>query len=432
MALRNLTRRKLRAALTILGVLIGTTSIVVMLSIGLGLNHIVTGDAEDNGRLNTIKVRPKRNDDVRKRNQEYKRPVITDDNIKEILSDPNIKAATPFDRVDAQTKYEKYSMWADVYAVKPETLALFNFEVERGRMINNSDKLQVVVGGRLQEQLFDENARRSSGPREAPDVDFLGKKIQFSFYKYDNSGGKKKPKTYDFEVVGVLKSGDWEKDSAIFVSYEYFAEFIEKLERKYNKEEYMKNRKNPVGYEEVRAYMLDMKQAEETIARLEEMGYRAYSEARWINETKKQMAVVQAVLGGIGGISLLVAAIGITNTMIMSIYERTKEIGVMKVIGANIKDIKRLFLIEAAFIGFWGGIVGLGASYGLSTLINKLAVGFVEGFSRRGDVEQKISIIPLWLVLLAIGFSTLIGLISGYLPARRAMKLSALRAIRTE
>jgi len=125
-----------------------------------------------------------------------------------------------------------------------------------------------------------------------------------------------------------------------------------------------------------------------------------------------------------------VAALGITNTMIMSIYERTREIGIMKVIGAALKDIKRLFLFEAGMIGFLGGIMGIGISYLLSLLLNALSAN--AGYYMGMGGEVKISVIPLWLVFAVIGLSTLVGLVSGYYPARRAMKLSALEAIKTE
>ena len=151
---------------------------------------------------------------------------------------------------------------------------------------------------------------------------------------------------------------------------------------------------------------------------LKSMGFQAYSLNEWIEQTKKTAGIMQAVLGGIGAVSLLVAAIGITNTMVMSIYERTKEIGVMKVIGASLKDIKRLFLFESAIIGLLGGIIGVIFSEILSLLINKFGGNFLD-FLALGE-GTKISIIPIWLIFAAMGFTTLIGIISG-LSSKRAM-----------
>ena len=159
---------------------------------------------------------------------------------------------------------------------------------------------------------------------------------------------------------------------------------------------------------------------------ISDMGYQCYSESDWIKQAQQEMLIIEAVLGGIGAISLIVAAIGIANTMMMSTYERTKEIGVMKVLGCSLGNIRAMFLTEAAFIGFIGGIIGLIISYILSFVCNLFlpaAVGY-EG--------QNISVIPIWLVLVAIIFSTLVGMLAGFFPAQRATKLSPLAAIRNE
>ena len=133
--------------------------------------------------------------------------------------------------------------------------------------------------------------------------------------------------------------------------------------------------------------------------------------------------MIQAVLGGIGAVSLFVAAIGIANTMMMSIYERTKEIGIMKVLGCSLGRIRDLFLMEAAFIGLSGGIIGLILSYGISAVIN-----YVLGQTYMGSI----SYIPLWLSLTALVFAVIIGMLAGLMPALRAMRLSALSALRNE
>ena len=139
------------------------------------------------------------------------------------------------------------------------------------------------------------------------------------------------------------------------------------------------------------------------------------------------MQTVQLVLGGIGSITLLVAAIGIINTMVMSIYERTREIAIMKVIGATFNDIRLMFLAEAGLIGLLGGIFGLIFSYTLSFIVNKFAVGIMGGMGAEGSA---ISVIPWWLAVFAIVFSILIGLLAGVYPANRAVKLSPIEAMR--
>jgi ABC-type antimicrobial peptide transport system permease subunit len=174
-----------------------------------------------------------------------------------------------------------------------------------------------------------------------------------------------------------------------------------------------------------------MKNVEKVQAQIKEMGFEAYSLNDYLNSMQKTSATLQMVLGGIGAISFLVAALGITNTMVMSIYERTREIGIMKVIGASLSDIRRIFLFESGMIGFIGGVTGLGLSKLASFVLNSLSLNLVNYMGPMGE-KSRISIIPLWLALCVIVFSTIVGLISGFYPARRAMKLSALEAIKTE
>ena len=159
-------------------------------------------------------------------------------------------------------------------------------------------------------------------------------------------------------------------------------------------------------------------------ASIRDMGYDVETNAEYLDSMKGQFAIVQAVLGGIGAVSLLVAAIGIANTMMMSIYERTREIGVIKVLGCSLKNIKQLFLLEAAFIGLLGGIIG-----NLLSLVMSAVINFVTGYGAAIGFDGNISYIPLWLILVSMGFAMLVGVTAGYFPALRAMRLSPLGAI---
>jgi putative ABC transport system permease protein len=153
---------------------------------------------------------------------------------------------------------------------------------------------------------------------------------------------------------------------------------------------------------------------------------------------ENQAFIVQAVLGGIGAITLLVATIGIANTMVMAIYERTREIGVMKVIGATGADVMMMFLMEAGLIGICGGVLGLACSVGASKAINYFGAEYMAqnmgygGFMGIGVPGYDISVIPPYLMLFALVFSFCIGIIAGIYPARRASKLSPILAIRNE
>ena len=174
-------------------------------------------------------------------------------------------------------------------------------------------------------------------------------------------------------------------------------------------------------YQQVMVKCVDTKAVSSVKAAIDEMGFGTSSLQDAVEQAGKQTQQIQDLLGAIGGVSLLVAAIGIMNTMMMSIYERTREIGIIKVLGCRMSNIAGLFLCEAAYIGFFGGALGLGISYGLSGVIN-MFVG-ASGFK---------SVIPLYLAVGALGFSVLVAMISGLYPALRAMRLSPLTAIRNE
>ena len=172
----------------------------------------------------------------------------------------------------------------------------------------------------------------------------------------------------------------------------------------------------------------DMEHVTEVQKAITDMGYEAYSSMQWLEQAQQQTDMIQAVLGGIGAVSLFVAAIGIANTMMMSIYERTKEIGVIKVLGCDLRTIRNMFLLESGFIGFMGGVIGVAISYGIGFIMNHfLGIGQIMT-GQAGNISR----IPLWLAAAAVVFAIFVGMAAGFFPSLRAMHLSPLAAIRNE
>jgi ABC-type lipoprotein release transport system permease subunit len=189
------------------------------------------------------------------------------------------------------------------------------------------------------------------------------------------------------------------------------------------------------SYEYVEVLVDSIDSVLEVQKELREYGVYASSPIEYLDEMKKQIQTMQNFLGFIGAISMLVAALSIANTMMMSIYERTREIGVMKVLGCKLGNIRMLFLAEAAYIGFFGGAIGLVFSYALSWALNNVIwlqemVAQIMSSNYFGGAGGDVSIIPPELAMGAWALVVGVALCSGLYPAYRAMRLSSLAAIR--
>ena len=174
---------------------------------------------------------------------------------------------------------------------------------------------------------------------------------------------------------------------------------------------------------------VDVDSVAEVLQAVKDMGFQAYSPTEWITQMQEEQARQQSQLIAIGLISLLVSAIGIANTMLASILERSREIGVMKVLGLGISKINLMFLVEAAMIGLLGGLIGLGISYVFGAIANFGGgeISFLGMYFQNG-VQLSI---PWWLALGAVAIAVGVGIVSGIYPARKATKMSPLEAIRS-
>lgn len=194
--------------------------------------------------------------------------------------------------------------------------------------------------------------------------------------------------------------------------------------------------KKDIGYGSVLVKVPDIRDVAETEKQIRALGYQTSSMETIRRPMEKEARQKQLMLGGLGAISLFVAALGIMNTMIMSISERTREIGIMKAIGCFVGDIRKIFLTEAALIGLFGGAAGCAVSGVVSVLINLVSAGAgaagLQAVLSGSKEYLHISVIPLWLPLSAVLFSVLIGLASGYYPAEKAVRIPALEAIKNE
>ena len=435
MGIKNLFRRKARTILTVLGVIIGTASIVVMVSLGLGMNKAFEKQLSEYGSLTMIDIYA--NQFIMETPQggsaSEGQVVLDDTTIDTIEALDHVEFVIGFKRFDSKIYVGKYETYTNIKAVDFDKLALMDIKLSEGIMPSKDGNNEVLFGFYAKQNFYDPKSKNPYA--NPPIIDVFNDKVEMLPTSMYFEG--KRPKGYIISPTGITSETDYSYSGDVFMDYDTFVRLKEDYDRKNKKPPTEGNtgkdrdNKTPENkYDEMKVSVTDIKYVQDVQAQIKEMGFEAYSLTDALENMKQTSGLIQTVLGGIGAVSLFVAAIGITNTMVMSIYERTKEIGVMKVIGAQLKDIKRLFLFEAAMIGLIGGIFGIGISYGISTIINSVLSGMNGDSGYYGP--QLLSDIPLWLSLSGMAFSTFIGLIAGYYPAVRATKLSALEAIRTE
>jgi putative ABC transport system permease protein len=182
-------------------------------------------------------------------------------------------------------------------------------------------------------------------------------------------------------------------------------------------------------YSEIKVKVAERKQVNTIRKTIESMGYPTTSVKDTVDQIDQAFIIIKSVLGGFGMVALFVAAIGIFNTMTISLLERTHEIGVMKAIGGRNRDVARVFTCEAAIIGLLGGLFGVLAGWALGLALNGL-VNFIA--TSVGGEANDYFLLPIDFILIVIVFSFVVSTIAGIWPARRAAKLNPLEALRYE
>ena len=502
MSLTNLWRRKTRTVLTVLGVIIGTASIVVMLSLGIGLKQAMLEQVGTAGGLTEIMVTSDGETGVDEL-------LLGDDTIEKFKEMEYVENVEPQIWYEMPVQAGKYESYFSIVGVSQDYLN--EIELGEGSLPKSGGgTLNLIAGNQVITDFYDATTGESPywENDELPNIDLLNTPLiggidkESSYIDDTETSSATSSEDYvdptfsddssdfgdesdDFrddtsDDFSEDTSDDFSEDTSDFedefsdfeddsISYSSFTSSTKRIQLKvtgitagdvesyteysyycytdieslkaFLKQNYSLNEVIPgqptdkdgkpyrdLKYTQLTVKVDDSSNVETVLQSIQDMGYRAEANKEWLEEIEKEFMIIEAVLGGIGAVAMLVAAISIANTMTMSTYERTKEIGVMKVLGCSLGNIRSMFLTEAAFIGFLGGIAGLALSYGLSFALNKVAPAIMTDFSE----STHISSIPLWLSLLAIVFSTLIGMIAGFFPAQRATKLSPLAAIRNE
>ena len=455
---RNLLRRKGRTALTLVGVVIGTCMVVLMISLGIAQTKTNEEMLQSWGDLTQVQIYG-----YGTMMGSDGKPLYLDDaaiaNIKQI---PHVAAATPYAQaynLEGEITAGRNGRYtSDIYnliGIDPTALEPMGFALQSGSWPTNTPasekatKLQVLVGSSTGYNFQDsrksfnspkryryEGQTDANGKELPPFVDIDKDKMTLTIKT--GEGSTEKSRSWELEIVGVLEpdgaKGYWTQSGIVLRIQD-----MKMLQKLYN--DMTKTKEESKSYDQVYVKVDDLSNVTDVETAIHELGFtNTYSMNQQREEMQKQVMNSQMIFGGIAAVSLLVAAINIINTMTMAIYERTREIGVMKVLGCELGNIRTMFLLESSTIGFIGGLIGLGISLIASFVLNNLSTlgqgldlsGLMGGGYYMGGGGGTISIIPPWLMLAALVFATLVGLVAGILPANKAVKISALEAIRHE
>jgi len=399
-AIVSLTANKLRTALTMLGIVIGVASVVSMMAIGQGASSSITSQIESMG-TNLVYITAI--------NQGSNPQPVTLSDAEAIVSSggaPSILAVASSVQRSMDVAYAGTSTTTTVMGVTTNYSTVRNTPVESGRFISQSDidnhATVAVIGRDVIDELF------------GSEVGVLGQKIRISSNLY--------------QIVGILekKGGTAIGSSDNQVIVPISTAQVRIISGSQARDEVSQISVQVADADHVSSAISEVTtilRARHNIRLDDEDDFNVLSQEAFTEAATEITGVLTVFLGGIAAISLLVGGIGIMNIMLVSVIERTREIGLRKAVGARDSDILLQFLIESLIIGLAGGILGVLGGLGISRLI--------KGVAAIGNTSLN-PVVSLSSILLAVGFSVAVGLIFGLYPANRASKLEPVEALRTE
>ncbi len=475
-ALRNIWRQKLRSVLTIFAVVIGATSVTIMLALVTGIKDFFYSQFQASGQLQQVAVTPQSDLDYEQAQHGGQGgncggcTKLTDDMAKTISGYQHVTGLAKTTQVyvfdsasynNKKLRIQGTEAYEPNGVIKHDMVAGHDFteDDKEGSVIitqNYADKwgfkgnYSALIGKEI--TLTTNNFFTGEGA-VLPDPVAQWEKCGHGGCDGPDSQQQQAPTELKAKVVGVEASLD---NPTIYFPLKWASGLLENQRYEmtkadqdtYNQANNAWNRNGRVGAAPIPHFTLvkesqlitngytsfvvqvdDTSNTEAVATQIRKLKVGAVTAQSFIQTQLQVFRIVSYVLGGIGGIALLVAAIGVVNTMIMAILERTREIGVMRAVGAKKSTVSNLFTIEAALLGFWGGVFGVLAGYGLTRLANILINHQLASNSVKAS---NIIGLPLWLIAAVIGITTIIGMLAGLYPAHRAAKLNPVDALRYE
>jgi putative ABC transport system permease protein len=441
-SLASLRKRRLRTLLTVSGVMIGIGALVSMISFGKGMQKNVTEAFKASDLFTTLMVMPG-GPDVPLRDPDRpgrtassggRRDAVLDDAaVAEIARIPGVKLAYPDVNFPAMVGLGEKEEFRLVQVVPAAIAASGALKLGWGKSYASDDEEGVVVSQSLLRRLgTDEPAAAVGKTLRITSVSIdLGKLASLDLSAlFSGKGLPVAREAYDFPIVGVTEitafgGGPSPVQNEVLIPPGP-ARRIKRLPMT-SIWDLFRMKDGRLGYSAVSVKLGSLRDLERVKSRVGDMGYTTFALADQFEQVTKGFYFMDMVLAAVGMIAIIVAALGIVNTMVMSILERFREIGIMKAVGAGDGDIKRIFFFESGAIGLLGGAAGCVLGWAVSLVINRVVNFYM---ARQGMPHIEYFAFPFWIFLGALGFSLLVSLVSGIYPARRAARVDPVVALR--
>ncbi|MGG7164764.1 ABC transporter permease [Clostridium ihumii] len=418
---KNMWKRKARTIFTMMGVIIGCLAVFIISSITNGFKNYLMN--EMGGLMNTSIITITPAYEMEGEDSSKLKTKLNDKCIDEIKELSFIKQVIPKRSSSGMIKYKKNetsSQFIGSSFIESES----EKEILFGRYPKENSN-EVILGYDVAAMLLGYNYENIQDVNENELEVLLNEKIKiYASENFEDEDGKiVKYKKFNLHVVGIYKSNG-NLNYSIKMPLNIINKFI-KSESVYSKEDFTERINN---YDEIEIVIDETKNINEYEEILKSMGYNTMSFKDFEESIQGTIKGVKLVLGSLAGISLMVAALGISNTMDMAIHERRKEIGIIKVIGGTINDVKKIFVAEACLISFLGGAISIVLGLIVDIIINILSKSITQAIMQQ-EID-RIAIPSISLIIGILTFSLIIGAIAGFLPANKAAKTDVITAIK--
>lgn len=428
----NLGRRKGRVALTAVGVIIGTAAVLVLVSLGMGLQENANQQLGGIGDLTLVMVYPGYFEPMYDPSMPQPGgqgpmnapPKMTDETVEQFKGLDGVAAVLPHDFAMGEVRIVvgRLEGYMRIAGIEPQGLEVLSMKPAQGSISLATGS--VVVGSQVAMNLWDPRWRPGQPPPEPPEM--MGETLRLTMIKYTAEGDERR-RVIPVTVTGVLAPSGSEADWSVYMTIDEVIAMNQWFTGK-------RVNRDRDGYPQVAVKAQDVSYVQEISDVINGMGFQSGTMLPFVQGINGFFVVLQIIFGGVGAIALAVAAIGIANTMTMSILERTREIGLMKAIGARNRDVLGIFLAEAAGIGFLGGLGGVLIGWGGGQVLNVLVLAFLaaQAVENGGPPPAVAVITPNWLIGFCLIFATIMGLLSGLYPALRAATMVPVTALKAE